>query len=252
VQSDFNTKLDPAFRVALTDNPSGLSLGAPVVGIRTSWGDIKNMPDVFIRDERQQTPFELRYPAVAIANLYKPATAAPVAAAGPSDTKWKTAHAGNYYYAVAGVTASGESQSLVSAQVAVAAGNKVTLTIGKSVVGTETGYAIYRGRKDGTNALSDLRFVTRIPCAGASTVWVDLNRKIPGTTKAFILNMSPGAMAINWRQFLPMTKFALYPTNSPVVPWAQMLFGYLRLGKRRHHTVIENIVATGQLWKPFG
>lgn len=254
VQSDFNTKLDPAFRVSLDSNPAAIQLGAPVVGIRTSWGSIKNVPDVFIRDERQLVPFELMYAAVALANVgIKPASVAPVAAAGPADAKWVASQAGNYYYAVAGITAAGESAALVSAQVAVAAGDAVTLTIGKSVTGNETGYAIYRGRKNGTNALADLRLVTRIPAAvGATTTWVDKNRKIPGTTKAYILNMAPGAMAINWRQYLPMTKFALYPTNSAVIPWAQMLFGYLRLGKRKHHVIIENIVPTGAVWKPFG
>lgn len=252
VQSDFNTKLDPAFRVALTDNPTSLQLGAPVSGIRTSWGEIKNVPDVFVRDERQQVPFELKYPAVALSNMgFKPVTLAAHAAAGPSDTKWRATHAGNYYYAVAGVTASGESPALLSAQVAVAAGDVVTLTIDKSLTGVESGYVIYRGRLDGTNQLSDLRLVTRIPCTGAETIWVDKNRKIPGTTKAYLLNMQPGAMAITWRQYLPMTKFALYPTVSAVVPWAQMLFGYLRLGKRKHHVVIENIVTSGQVWKPF-
>jgi hypothetical protein len=64
--------------------------------------------------------------------------------------------------------------------------------------------------------------------------------------------MTPGQMAITWRQLLPMTKFPLYPTVSAVVPWAQLLFGYLRIGKRRHHTVIKNIVPTGATWKPFG
>lgn len=251
-QSDFNTHLDPAFRVSLTGTPQELMLGAPVKGISTSWGDIKTVSDVFIRDERQLKPFECDYPAVAAANAaFKPAAVDAVAADGGADSKFGAAHAGNYYYAVAGVNAAGQSTALVSAQTAVAAGKKVTLTITKSAAGTETGYAIYRGRKNGTNALTDLRLVCRIPRTGDSTVYVDLNRKIPGTTKAYILNMAPGAQAITWRQMLPMTKFPLYPTNAAVVPWAQLLFGYLRIGKRKHHVTIENIVPSGALWKPF-
>ena len=251
VQSDFNTKLDPAFRVALSGSPQELMLGAPVKGIATSWGNIKTIADVFVRDERQLRPFELDYPAVATANnSFKPTVAA-LAAAGPADSKFAAAHAGNYYYAVAGVTASGQSTAAVSAQIAVTAGQKVTLTITRSGAATETGYAIYRGRKNGTNALDDLRLVCRIPCAGATTTFVDINRKIPGTTKAYILNMTPGAQAITWRQMLPMTKFPLYPTNAAVIPWAQLLFGYLRIGKRKHHVVVENIVPNGAVWKPF-
>lgn len=253
VQSDFNTHLDPAFRVALTNAPQGaIQLGAPVVGVRTSWGDIKNCPDVFIRDEKQMMPFELEFPMVAQANAFAPAAVNVAAAAGPVDSRWEAAHGGMYYYAVAGINAKGQSVAVVSAQVAVAAGEAVTITINRSQSQMETGYVIYRGRKNGTGQLHDLRQMTRIPVSGAAqTVYVDLNREIPGTTKAYILNMASGADAINWRQLLPMTKFPLYPTNTITMPWAQLLFGYLRIAKRRQHVVIKNIVPTAAKWKPF-
>lgn len=252
VQSDFNTHLDPAFRVSLTGQSQEIALGAPVAAINTSWGKIKNCPDVFVRDEAQKMPFEVMHPAVAVANAaLKPAQFTATAAAGDGTSKWGAGHAGNYFYAVAGLNAAGQSQALISAQTAVAAGGKVTLAITASAGGQETGYAIYRGRKNGTGAITDLRLMCRIPKAGATTTFVDVNRKIPGTSKAFMLNMSAGAQAINWRQMLPMTKFALYPTHSAVVPWAQLLFGYLRITKRKHHVVFENIVASGQKWKPF-
>jgi hypothetical protein len=255
VQSDFDTKLDPAFRVALTDVPNGgISIGAPVVGIRTSWGNIKNCPDVFVRDELQLMPFEVQFPAVALANAaFKPDGVTATAAAGSAASKFAVGHAGDYYYAVAGVTAAGQSQIVKSAQVTVAQGGKVTLVIDNSASNTESGYAIYRGRKNGTNANTDLRLVKRIPASGgATTTFVDENADVPGTTKAYMLNMSAGAQAINWRQMLPMTKFPLYPTASAVVPWAQLLFGYLRITKRKHHVVFKNIVPTGALWRPFG
>jgi len=89
-QSDFNTHLDPAFRVSLNGSSQELMLGAPVKGISTSWGDIKTIADVFIRDERQQKPFEVDFPMVASQNvLFKPATLTAVAAAGGADSKWK-------------------------------------------------------------------------------------------------------------------------------------------------------------------
>jgi len=254
VQSDFNTNLDPAFRVALTGQSNEVALGAPVKGISTSWGDIKNVPDVFIRDERQMMPFEVDYPAVAAANASMAPASVTTAHGSDAASKFAAGQAGNYYYAVASVSAAGQSPVVVTGQVAVSAGDKVTLTITKSAVSSETGYAIYRGRLNGTNDLTDLRLVCRIPrnFGGNTTTYVDYNRKIPGTTKAYIMNMAPGAQAITWRQMLPMTKFPLYPTASAVVPWAQLLFGYLRIGKRKHHVVIENVVASGQSWKPFG
>lgn len=252
-QSDFNTHLDPAFRVSLNGTSQELMLGAPVKGISTSWGDIKTIPDVFIRDERQQKPFEVDFPVVASHNvLFKPASMTAVAAAGGADSKWKATQGGNYYYAVAGVNAAGQSAVVITAQVAVAQGDAVTLTINRSASGAESGYAIYRGRLNGSNAVDDLRLMCRIPAMGATTTFVDKNRKIPGTSKAYVLNMLPGQQAITWRQFLPMTKFPLYPTNAATVPWAQLLFGYLRIGKRKHHCIIENIVPSGALWRPFG
>lgn len=251
VQADFDTGLDPAFRVALNNVPNGgISLGAPVVGVRTSWGDIANMPDVFINDGDQAAPFQITYPTLAAANTGMKPTVA-LAAAGDAASKFGAPHAGNYYYLVTGLNANGQSDGVVSAQQAVAAGQKVTLTITASVGGQETGYAVYRSRLNGTNAPSDFRLMTRVPKAGATTVYVDLNREIPGTTKAYVLNMNPGDHAINWRQLLPMMKFPLYPTNAAVIPWAQLMFGYLRITKRRHHAVIKNILPNGAKWKPF-
>lgn len=250
-QADFDTGLDPAFRVPLTNVPNGgISLGAPVVGVRTSWGDIANCPDVFINDGDQTVPFQVTYPTLATANTGMKPTLA-LAAASAVDSKFGAGHAGNYYYLVTGLNANGQSDGVISAQQAVAAGEKVTLTITASGGGLETGYAIYRSRKNGTNAPSDFRLVARVPKAGATTTFVDLNRDIPGTTSAYVLNMNPGDHAINWRQLLPMMKFPLYPTNAAVIPWAQLMFGYLRITKRRHHAVIKNILPNGAKWKPF-
>ena len=251
-QADFDTGLDPAFRVPLTDVPNGgISLGSPVVGIRTSWGNIKTVNDVFIRDERQQMPYQVGSPgAAAASDALKPTVVAGVPTSDVS-SKFNSGMDGNYYYFVTGVNAGGESTGLASAQVAVAVGEKVTLTITASVGGAETGYIIYRSRKNGTNAATDVRQMARVAKAGATTVYVDRNREIPGTSTAYILNMAPGAQAITWRQMLPMLKFPLYPTVSAVVPWAQLMFGYLRLAKRRHHVLIKNIVADSAAWKPF-
>lgn len=250
-QSDFDTGLDPAFRVSLDNQPNSIMLGAPVVGIRTSWGNIKTKPDVFVRDEGQQKPFEVDFPSVAAANNFACASVPTGVAASDTASKFGAGHAGNYYYAVTGVNAKGQSVVSKSAQIAVSAGNKVTLTITASATGEETGYVIYRSRKNGTNGTSDFRQCARVAKAGATTTWVDLNREIPGTSKAYILNLSPGANALSWRQLLPMLKFPLYPTVSAVVPWAQLLFGYLRIAKRRHHVVIKNVLPNGATWRPF-
>jgi hypothetical protein len=252
VQADFDTGLDPAFRVSLNNVPNGgITLGSPVVGIRTSWGDVATVNDVFINDGDQTVPFEVQYAALAAANNGMKPQSVGLAVASDASSAFGAGHAGNYYYLVTGLNANGQSTGFVSAQQAVAQGQKCTLTIGRSAGATETGYAVYRSRLNGTNTPSDFRLVTRIPVAGATTTYVDLNRDIPGTTRAYVLNMSAGDHAINWRQLLPMMKFPLYPTNAAVIPWAQLMFGYLRITKRRHHAVIKNILPNGAKWKPF-
>jgi hypothetical protein len=260
-QADFDTGLDPAFRVPLMNVPNGgLEIGAPVTGIRTSHGNIKTNDDIFIRDEELKQPFELSFGTVATANVaLQPASA--VGTPGNNAQSTFTAQtAGNYYYAVTGCNAAGQSTALVSAQVAVGAGQRVALVITRSIGAAETGYVIYRSQLNGGNSVvgttpgqgSDFREMVRIGVAGATTTYYDYNTDIPGTSKAFILNMRAGDTAITWRQLLPMVKFPLYPTNSAVIPWAQLLFGYLRISKRRHHVIIKNVLPNGSIWRPFG
>jgi hypothetical protein len=261
VQADFDTGLDPAFRVPLNNVPDGgTKIGAPVVGIRTTYGDIATNADVFVRDGDQRQPFEISFPTVATAQVgIKPQTVT-VATASNASSLFAAPQAGNYYYYVAGVNAAGQSAGVVSAQTAIAAGQGATLTITASAGRGESGYIIYRSRLNGANSVagsvvgqgSDFREMVRIPASGnATTTYVDLNLDIPGTTKAFVLNMAKSATAITWRQLLPMLKFALYPTNSAVIPWAQLLFGYLRISKRKHHVVIKNVLPNSAVWRPF-
>lgn len=253
-QADFDNNLDPAFRVALPNvQAGGIMLGAPVAGVRTSHGDIAMVNDVFVRDEPLQVPFDVVYPAIATANAaLQPASVTPGAPATDAASLWLAPHAGNYYYAVAGVTAAGQSAVLVSAQVTMGAGQSVAIVIAHSAGNTETGYAIYRGRLNGTNAPSDLRLIKRVPkAAGATTTFTDQNKDMPGTVKAYVLNMGAGADAIAWRQLMPMLRFQLFPTNAAILPWSQLLFGYLRIAKRKQHAVIKNIVPAGAVWRPF-
>ena len=257
VQSDLNISLDPAFRVALDNSPQSIVMGAHVRGIKTSWGDIATQNDVFIRDEKLKIPFELRNPghaALASSNDgFKPAAFTASSGAGGADSYWEASHGGTYVYFVTGVNQKGESTARAASggAVTVAAGQQVTLTITASAGGTETGYVVYRGRKNGTSALSDVREMVRVAKAGATTTYIDKNREIPGTTSAFILNLSAEDHAIAWKQFMPMLKIPMAAVNSPIIPWLQMICGYLRITKRNQHVVIKNIAPNGSRWKPF-
>jgi hypothetical protein len=207
--------------------------------------------DTFIFDEPRQQPFETLFPSVASANAGMQPTVAAAVAAGTAENKFTAARAGNYYYLITGLNAAGQSTGVKTTQQALTAGQKVTLTITASAGGDETGYAVYRSRLNGTNTTSDFRLVKRIPKTGGTTVFVDENLDIPGSSKAFMLPLGKGADAISWRQLLPMMEFQLYPTAAATLPWAQLLFGYLRLAKRRRIVVMKNIIPSAALWKPF-
>lgn len=254
-QTDLNNKLDPAFRVALSGQGQDLAYGAHVARIKTAWGEIDTKQDVFIRDEKMKRLFQLRGPSYAkvassLASI-APQSAVPTAGASAPDSAFNAAHAGTYFYAVTGVNAKGQSTGVVTASATVAAGGKVTLVIGASVGGGETGYVIYRSRKGGTADTSDMREMVRVPKTGNSTTYVDVNREIPGSSCAFLLNLRASDHAISWKQFMPMIKIPMAAVNSPIDPWLQMICGYLRITKRRQHVMIKNIVANTASWKPF-
>lgn len=255
VQNDLNQGLDPAYRW-MPGSGNTPVLGGHVEGIRLQSGVLKTSMDTFLHDEAHPMvqAFEVTQSAIATANVgFKPASLAGVAAADAA-SQFTSARAGNYYYAVEAIGPNGEGMSAVtkSAQVAVAAGDKVTLTITVSAGGNETGYRIFRSKQNGTNTTADFRLMTVVKKSGATTTYVDLNRDIPGTVKVPLLNMGPSADAIGWRQFQPMTKIPLPfgVGGVPVISWFQFLFGYLRITKPKHHGYIKNVLPTQATWRP--
>lgn len=258
VQTDLNMGLDPAFRWSPDGQNSALSVGAHVAGIRLTEGVLKTNIDTFIHHGEfpMSKPFELTWSETAVKNAaFKPQSVTVDAATSDAASQFTAARAGNYYYAVAAIGAGGEGLTAVvkSAQTAVAQGKKAVLTITASAAGTESGYAIYRSRQNGTNETADFRLVKIVAKAGATTTFTDLNRDIPGTVAVPCLNMNPASDAIGWRQFQPMTKIPL-PFGiggMPVMSWFQLLFGYLRITKPKHHGFIKNVLPNNAVWRPF-
>lgn len=258
VQVDLNNNLDPAFRWSPSGQNPPLTIGTHVEGIRLQNGVLKTSMDTFLPydDFPMSKPFQVNWSADATANdSLKPASVT-AAAASEATSQFTAPRAGNYYWGVAGISGEGKGQSTIelTTQTAVAAGEKATLTITASVGGAETGYAIYRSRQDGTNAPADMRLVAIVKKAGATTTFVDVNRKIPGTCRVPILNMRPASDAIGWRQFNPMTKIPLpFGIGGIMVhSWFQCLFGYLRVTKPEHHGMIINILPDNATWRPHG
>lgn len=256
VQTDLNNGLDPAFRVGLDGSGKDLAYGAHVSKIKTAFGEIATTQDVFCRDEKMKKLFQLRNSthATIAASLVgnKPSAVALTANSTATNSAFLSSHAGQYFYVVTGINQKGQSTGQLSAAAAVVAGGSISIAITAAVGGTETGYVIYRSRKNGTNALSDFREMVRIPKdVSGTTTYEDKNADLPGSANAYVLNLRPSDHAISWKQFMPMIKIPMAAVNSPIDPWLQMICGYLRITKRRQHVVIKNIVPNGAIWKPF-
>lgn len=255
VQNDLNMGLDPAFRWS-SQTGQVLQIGGHVEGIRLTNGTLKMNQDTFLHDEAHPMvqAFEVTQSAIATANVaFKPASLVGTPAADAA-SMFTATRAGNYFYAVEAIGANGEGMSALtkSAQVTVAAGNKVTLVITRSAGASETGYRIFRSKQNGTNVTADFRLMKTVKSDGATTTYVDLNRDMPGTVQVPLLNQGAGADAIGWRQFQSMTKIPL-PFGIggvPVISWFQFLFGYMRMTKPKHHGYIKNILPAGATWRP--
>lgn len=253
--SEFDQKVDPAFRVMVS--PGGgsgsLQLGTPVEAIKAGTGKVAVHEDIFI--EEGGMPWEARPGAepelVTDAGLTPP-TAVVVTVAGDALSQFADEHAGNYYWAVESGGQAGRSTAVVSAQHAVAAGQGGSIAITNPADANVTHFWIHRSRRNGTGNKTDLRQMFRVPRqAGATTTWVDENAYIPGTSAVFILDMRPMDMALTLRRLLPMTMFPLYPTNKATKPWAQLFYCAPRIAQPERHAVILNVLPKSQTWRPF-
>lgn len=252
-KQDLDMYLSQQYRVILGAQMQTLTAGTPVEAIATSFGvqsaagSVRLVPDRFIRDADQLMPAEVRGEHVAAAVTPPPsAVAATAGAPSPGVTSKFTADwAGNYRYFAEAVGRGGTSQVVaMSGVVAVGAGQVVNVAI-TNPPGDVIYYRVYRTKLDaaGTAPADEARLIGRVAkAAGATTTFVDTNQRLPGSTDAFVLNLSPGYDAISWRSLAGFTKFTLYPTNSLVLPFAIYTMGYLRVKKARQHAWIRNYV----------
>jgi|GEM_PF-4934308 len=181
------------------------------------------------------------------------ACVAPTVAVAPGTdaaSYFQTGWDGNYFYFVApfgiGISDKGyEGAAVASAVAAVAVGGKVTLTITPGSGGEESGYLIYRSRRNGTNNPADARLMARIPRNfGGATTFVDLNRELPGASSAYIIDWSnPETIEMRYlyapfRIELPRSASAAH-----LIPGAVSASYALR--SRRHRAIgrIKNVMA---------
>ncbi|HVM98306.1 MAG TPA: hypothetical protein VMT89_18060 [Candidatus Acidoferrales bacterium] len=254
VAADIDQKMDPNFRILLNNQGDNTKIGAPVQAVKTRWGNIAVVDDIFIQEG--EIPFASRSAELAAivtnANVTPPTSITPTV--GPTaGSQFLAAHAGTYYWGAEGRNKNGSSAIVKSGAFTVNSGDGASLAIVEGVGSNATCFMIYRSRRFGTNVDTDMREMVRIPIqhagGGGTTTYVDLNARIPGTSQIYCLTERPDAITI--RRLLPMTKFALYPTNAAIIPWAYLLFLALRIGKPNQHVIIDNVLPSASPWQPF-
>lgn len=149
--------------------------------------------------------------------------------------------AGTYQYKVTAINRFGESAAAQeTGGVVVAAGDGVTLTITDGGgADTATGYRLYRSKVGG--AVGTEQFVIDIPrpAGAATTTFVDVNQFLPGTSRAYLLQMNLQSMS--FRQLAPMMKIPL-ATLAASIRWMQLLYGTPIVYAPRKNIIFINVL----------
>lgn len=234
--SDLVKTFYPRERIAMPAPANG-QIGLTVQSIATQGGEIALNPSVFVR----KTPS----PPAAATSASAPVTPASLTVGAPTGTTGdhnKGAPAGTTYFAylVTACNRFGESAPVAFAGSATAltqadkdANVYVPLTItNPGVIGAfpPEYFRIYRSAASTVNAvptsLSSYSLIAQVPAAsqsaGGTTVFNDVNLILPGTSSAYLGELTPSV--ITFRQLMPLMKMDL-AVLSPAYRWMILLYG---------------------------
>lgn len=256
VQNMLDQHLMPQYRVQLDNNPNDLQYGAPVAGIKTSFGPIKLKSTIMNDNHANTAPTIVRNKGRVPDKVpgVPTITVTPVATAPGGADGWTAERVGEFWYAVALVDADGREgapSELQAGTVGLGGALRVAGNAAFSSV-TATGGKVYRSKRnpDAAPTLADLRLAGEFAVNADGTFeYVDVNQRIPGSSSIPALNMDPES--IQWLQLRPAMQFPLFATNQLIHPWAVALYGTLQLGLPQHHYWLDNIVNPKSKWQPF-
>lgn len=151
--------------------------------------------------------------------------------------------AGSYTYAVVLENRFGRTAGITtvtptfSTTATAGAGDRVDVVVSGLSGNTATAIRIYRSV--GTAGTGALKLLKRVPLpAGATFTFQDKGEDIPGTSKAFLMQVDLDVMS--FKQLAPFTKIPL-ATIDPSIRWMQLLYGTPALYAPRKMVVIKNI-----------
>ncbi len=237
VHKDFSKLfVGPAGRQRIVDIGSNVRMGQPVRGYAANAANIDFTPDRFLKPEGAPKQ---------VGQKDSPAVPATATAEGKADTSSKL-EAGTYFYFVSSKGEAGESASVSTGAVAVAAGQKVEITIPRVLHGdpklAAKSYKVYRGYySDPLRA----EFMTEFTDAGTGTnqVLIDNGEDIPGTEYCFLIdNDGDDVLAFKKLADLMRVPLGLVDTTSKFMI---LLFGMLQVYNPRRIVVFKNVGKLG-------
>jgi hypothetical protein len=162
-----------------------------------------------------------------LANSTSPASA---------DSKFAAADAGSYDYKMSLVYPDGETIASAAINIAVAAGDEVKVE--PTYLGSPLYANVFRGEKGATGGA--VKFIGRIKLLGSATsVRIDVNAKVPGSAKAFLLMHDADALC--WKQLGSMIKYDLAVTDTSY-KWLQLMYGTPLVAAGRKHVIGDNLI----------
>ncbi len=239
-----NVKMVSEFKLMPQMQPYGYYPGAPLAGYQSNFGFIPFTYDLFMKRAGMTDQ------PLAVAGPQSPATPSVSAAAGaPTGAQVSSFLASNgagtsdaaiYYYFVTAGNDSSESAASASANVAVAAGQVVTLTInpGASNGQTQTYYRVYRGT---VNSATDpgTGCIATVAANGSSAVtYADQNDWRPQLGMFLVVDRTPSNLAI--AQMAPMMKWPLAITST-TVEWLVLLYHALVVKAPQRMYLVKNV-----------
>lgn len=198
--------------------------------VRTPFGDIRLEPDIFIEDSPKADPNGVGRPAE------RPNTPTLAAPTSPvyAQTKFGATDAGDYIYKIVAVNKYGKSAPATSAAVTVASGDEVRIDVTSA---NDTDYfEVYRTPKD--EAAGEARLIFKVKRTAATQTIRDINRFLPGTSKAYMLTQTPDVM--KWLQLLPYTRMPLAQIDTSI-RFMLLLYGSLQVMAPRKNGIIYNL-----------
>jgi len=143
---------------------------------------------------------------------------------------------GSYVYYATSVTIRGESVPSIAAAQAIAAGNRITVTLS----GPAQYYNVYRSDLNGGAASAKFVGKVSVNSVGTGAVLVDLGNRQPGSVTGFLIQANTMGLA----QLAPYSKLKLAVSDLSL-PEAHFRFLSLAAYQPRKNVLVENI--TGQL-----